>query len=44
VHGRFVVPVLLVGGKSICRSSTLSRSVESLYNGADPTTQNVDKT
>ncbi|KAI9137731.1 hypothetical protein BKA69DRAFT_1095545 [Paraphysoderma sedebokerense] len=32
VRGRFVVPVILVNGKNICRSSTLSSEAEVLFN------------
>ncbi len=32
VHGRFIIPTILVRNKNICRSSTLSIQAESILN------------
>lgn len=41
VHGRFVIPVILVNNKNICRSSTLAIQAEAIFNNIHSATKQM---
>ena len=43
VHGRFVVPVIFIQGKHVCRSATTSVDVETIFNNVTVKTKNTVK-